>query len=63
MQLEHLSASSCAPLASHESDFSYFTLIWSFALFDVYNHGLNILRLFYLLPNFPFTTSEAKHDF
>ena len=27
------------------------------------NHFYNILRLFDVLPNFPFTTSETKHDY
>ena len=27
-----------------------------------YNHFHNILRLFDVLPNFPFTTSETMHD-
>ena len=27
------------------------------------NHGHNILRLFDVLPNFPFTTSETKRDY
>ena len=26
----------------------------------IYNTGHDILRLFYVLPNFPFTTSEMK---
>ena len=28
-----------------------------------YNHGHNILRLFDILPNVPFTTSETKDDY
>ena len=28
-----------------------------------YNPGGNILRLFDVLPNFLFTTSETKHDY
>ena len=28
-----------------------------------YNHGHNILRFFDVLPNFPFTTIETKHDY
>ena len=28
-----------------------------------YNHGHNILRIFDVLPNFPFTTSETKPDY
>ena len=28
----------------------------------VYNHSHNILRLFDVLLNFPFTTSETMHD-
>ena len=28
-----------------------------------YNHGHNILRLFDILPNVPFTTSETKRDY
>ena len=31
--------------------------------FQTYNHFHNILRLFYILPNFPFTTSETKRDY
>ena len=27
------------------------------------NHGNNIVGLFDVLPNFPFTTSETKHDY
>ena len=27
------------------------------------NHGHNILRIFYVLPNFRFTTSETKPDY
>ena len=29
----------------------------------VYNHFYNILRLFAVLPNFPFTTSETMGDY
>ena len=29
----------------------------------IYNHFYNILRLFDVLPNFPFTTSEMMHDY
>ena len=33
-----------------------------FCIFElVYNHFHNILRLFDILPSFPFTTSETKH--
>ena len=28
-----------------------------------YNHGDNIMSIFYVLPNFPFTTSETKPDY
>ena len=28
-----------------------------------YNHGHNILRLFHVSPNSPFTTSETKGDY
>ena len=28
-----------------------------------YNHFLNILRLFDVLPNLPFATSETKHNY
>ena len=27
------------------------------------NHGHNIMRIFDVLPNFPFTTSETKLDY
>ena len=30
---------------------------------EIYNHFHNILRLFDVLPNFPFTTSEAMGDY
>ena len=33
--------------------------IWRFN----YNHGHNIMRIFDVLPNFPFTTSETKPDY
>ena len=29
---------------------------------NIYNHGNNIVGLFDVLPNFPFTTSETKRD-
>ena len=29
----------------------------------IYNHFHHILRLFYVLPNCPFTKSEAKRDY
>ena len=29
----------------------------------IHNHLHNILRLFYVLPNFPFTASETKRDY
>ena len=29
----------------------------------LYNYGHNIMRIFYVLPNFPFTTSEKKPDY
>ena len=32
-------------------------------LFHVYNHFDNILRLFNVLPNFPFTANETMHDY
>ena len=35
----------------------YFAIIYS------YNQLHNILRLFDVLPNFPFTTSETMHDY
>ena len=28
-----------------------------------YSYGHNILRIFYVLPNFPFITSETKPDY
>ena len=28
-----------------------------------YDHGQNIMRIFNVLPNFPFTTSEMKPDY
>ena len=28
-----------------------------------YNHGHNIMRIFDVLPNFPFTTSVTKPDY
>ena len=28
-----------------------------------HNQFYNILRLFYILPNFPFTTSETMHNY
>ena len=28
-----------------------------------YSHGHNIMRIFDVLPNFPFTTSETKLDY
>ena len=28
-----------------------------------YNHGHSIMRIFDILPNFPFTTSETKPDY
>ena len=43
----------------------YFLSLWS-GLFhsnsylSKYNHGHNILRIFYVLPNFPFTRSKTK---
>ena len=33
------------------------------SLHENYNHFLNILRLFDVLPDFPFTTSETKHNY
>ena len=30
---------------------------------EKYNHGHNIMRIFDVLPNFPFTTSETKPDY
>ena len=32
-------------------------------VFSTYNHFHNILRLFDVLPNFPFTTSETMGDY
>ena len=29
----------------------------------MYNHGYNILRIYDILPNFPFTTIEMKPDY
>ena len=35
-----------------------------FCIFELtYNHFHNILRLFNVLPNFPFTTSETMDDY
>ena len=34
-----------------------------FHLMAIYNHFHNILRLFDVLPNFPFTTSETMRDY
>ena len=31
--------------------------------FLYYNHGHNIMRIYDVLPNFPFTTSETKPDY
>ena len=33
------------------------------ATFCYYNHGHNIMRIFDVLPHFPFTTSETKPDY
>ena len=30
---------------------------------NVYNHGINIVGHFDVLPNFPFTTSGTKRDY
>ena len=30
---------------------------------DSYHHDHNIMIIFYVLPNFPFTTSETKLDY
>ena len=39
-------------------------VVWlSVINFHIYNHGHNILRIFDVLPNFPFTTSETKPDY
>ena len=42
-----------------------FHLLWlaSFSLKQTYNHFHNILRLFDVLPNFSFATSETMHDY
>ena len=37
--------------------------IAEFFKFLFYNHGYNIMRIFYVLPKFPFTTSETKPDY
>ena len=29
----------------------------------VYNHGHNFMKIYDVLPNFPFTTSEMKPDY
>ena len=34
-----------------------------FEAFSYYNHGQNILRIFDVLPNFLFTTSETKPNY
>ena len=31
--------------------------------FSCYDHGHNIMRIFDVLPNFPFNTSEMKPDY
>ena len=36
---------------------------WIDKYFADYNHGYNIMRIFDVLPNFPFTTSEKKPDY
>ena len=38
-------------------------LIIKLSLTIFHNHGHNILRLFDVLPNFPFTTGETKRDY
>ena len=30
---------------------------------NTFNRGYNVLKLFQVLPNFPFTTSEKKRDY
>ena len=37
--------------------------ITEFFKFSFYNHGYNIMRIFYVLPKFPVTTSETKPDY
>ena len=39
------------------------SLIWSKIYIGVYNYFHNIFRLFDILPNFPFTTSETIRDY
>ena len=49
---------SCTSLSS-----SLYTKVLSVFAEAYYNHFHNILRLFDVLPNFPFTTSETKRDY
>ena len=44
------------------SPITFFVLSAS-SLFGHYNHGYNIMRIFYVLPKFPVTTSETKPDY
>ena len=44
------------------TDFFHAVLSWVVIDLQGSNHFHNILRLFYVLPNFPFTTSETMHD-
>ena len=37
--------------------------VWQLWIGHRYNHGHNILKLFYVLPNFAFTTSEKMHNY
>ena len=44
------------------TDFFHAVLSWVVIDLQSNNHFHNILRLFYVLPNFPFTTSETMQD-
>ena len=44
------------------TDFFHAVLSWVVIDLQGNNHFHNILRLFYVLPNFPFTTNETMHD-
>ena len=48
-------------VAAMSSLYNKFITSWT-SMFN-YNHVHNILRLFDLLPNFPFTTSETMGDY
>ena len=37
--------------------------LWAVAVKNVYNHGHNIMKMFDVLPNFPFTTTETKPNY